>query len=221
MSLEPVQIGIGPFRGLDLPGCLCNGPASRRSVNREDGPPATVLVAEVDEQRLVVVLDPQSVSGVARLVENPRWLGQRIGHERRAPSFVAWCRHCRATRNGPSTTSSTSSLRTADTKIYLNASAATRDRVIDPPRRLRPRHAEPRARGNVAPVLPCAAVSPSAGGRCHQIRRNRGGGTKERPRGWGVGHRAYAHKRWEVAPVIPTMMVFGLVLGRWWRLARP
>jgi len=85
-SPEPVQIGVCPFRGLDLPGCLCNSPSSGPSVNREDRPPAAVLVAEVDEQRLVVVLDPQSVSRVARLVENPRRLGERVGHERRPPS---------------------------------------------------------------------------------------------------------------------------------------
>ena len=85
VSSEPVQIGVGLFRRVDLPGCLRNGPSPRFSVDRDDGPPATVLVAEVDEQRLVVVLDPESMGRVARLMEDPRWFGERIGHERRPP----------------------------------------------------------------------------------------------------------------------------------------
>jgi len=53
-----------PYR---LPGA--KGPAARRSINGDRGPAASVFFAEVDEQRVVIVLDPETMTRVGLLVK--------------------------------------------------------------------------------------------------------------------------------------------------------
>jgi hypothetical protein len=48
---------------------LGNRPCTARTVDRDRGPAAAVLIADVDEQRVVVVLDPDAMTGVVALAQ--------------------------------------------------------------------------------------------------------------------------------------------------------
>ncbi|MGH3998331.1 MAG: hypothetical protein ACRDTJ_12805 [Pseudonocardiaceae bacterium] len=63
-----VQIFVGGVRGLGLPKALCDRPLASRSINRDGGPPGAVFVAEVNQQRVLVVLDAEPVARVRCLM---------------------------------------------------------------------------------------------------------------------------------------------------------
>jgi hypothetical protein len=57
----PVQGFEGAASGVGLSGIVSHGPLSRRPIDGEGGPPASVFVAEVDQQRVSAVLDAQAM----------------------------------------------------------------------------------------------------------------------------------------------------------------
>ncbi len=77
------RVGVEPrvrgFGRVNLPEGLGDSPVPSRPVDGQDDPPLAILVAEMDQQRVPVVLDAQPVVGVALLVENARFLFVGVG----------------------------------------------------------------------------------------------------------------------------------------------
>jgi hypothetical protein len=66
-----MQGRVGLLCRRELRPALGNSPAARWSVDRDDRPAITVLVAEVNQQRLLIMLNPQSMPRVIDLVQDP------------------------------------------------------------------------------------------------------------------------------------------------------
>src|SRR5439155_24741234 len=77
-----VEARVRGFGRVHLPASLGDSPSSGRAVDGQDCPPAPVLIAQVDEERVPVVLDAQPVIAVARLVKRARCLGHERGPAR-------------------------------------------------------------------------------------------------------------------------------------------
>jgi hypothetical protein len=69
MHLILVEHLVGARGGLALGSTLSDRPVAAGSVDSERRPAVAVLVAEVDEQRVPVVLDPHPMARVAMLVQ--------------------------------------------------------------------------------------------------------------------------------------------------------
>jgi len=66
-----MQRRIGLLCRRELRPALGNSPSARRSVDRHYRPPLTVLVAEVNQQRVPIVLNPQPMRRVTDLMQDP------------------------------------------------------------------------------------------------------------------------------------------------------
>jgi hypothetical protein len=66
----PVEALVCDARRIGLAGTLSYRPPTSRPVNRDGGPPVAVLVAEVDQQCVLVVLDAQPMARVRGLVQS-------------------------------------------------------------------------------------------------------------------------------------------------------
>ena len=84
-----VETGVGVPGGVELAAGLGHDPAPRRAIDGQDGPAVAVLVAELDQQRLAVVLDAEPVGRVALLEERARGVLARVGDARRPATLRA------------------------------------------------------------------------------------------------------------------------------------
>jgi hypothetical protein len=71
MSSPPVKGFEGAASGVGLSGIVNNGPLPRRPIDGEGGPPAAILVAEVDQQRVSAVLDAQAMPRIGFFMQAP------------------------------------------------------------------------------------------------------------------------------------------------------
>src|SRR5690348_7716115 len=83
VSAGRAQTRVRLDRGVALARRLGDRPAPRGTVDRQHGPVAAILAAEMDEQRVAVVLDAQPVPGIAVLVQDAP--GRGGGDERGPP----------------------------------------------------------------------------------------------------------------------------------------
>lgn len=82
-SCVAIEPRVRVFCRVKLPPSLSHDPAPSPSIDGQDGPALAVLVAEVHEQRVSIVLDPQSVGGVVLLAEDARLVVFTISKEGR------------------------------------------------------------------------------------------------------------------------------------------